>query len=162
MAQPQVSIIAAIGEGRELGKNNKLLWHFPEDMKYFKEKTQGHVVIMGRKTYESIGRLLPQRTNIIISRNPDLKIEGTIIAHSLEEALDIAKKKEKEEIFIIGGAQIYREALPIVDKLYLTLVRGNYEADVFFPEYQSLFPKVLSKKEIPESRLIFLELAKEK
>lgn len=154
---PIINIIAAIGQNRELGKNNKLLWHYPEDMKHFRAKTSGHVVIMGRKTYQSIGRLLPNRTNIIITRNPDFKIEGAIVVHSLPQALERAKREEKEEIFIIGGAQIYQEAMPKADKIYLTLVPGTYDADAFFPDYSD-FKKIVSKKTSTDGKLTFLEL----
>ncbi len=157
MNKPIISIIAAIGDNKELGKNNKLLWHIPEDLKFFREKTRGHAVIMGRKTYKSIGHPLPNRVNIIISRNSNLKINGAFVVHSLEEALSLAKQHEKEEIFIIGGAQIYQEALPIVDKLYLTLVQGTFAADVFFPDYSD-FKKIIDQKTSSDRKLTFLEL----
>src|SRR3989344_3567649 len=135
MKESIISIIAAIGKNRELGKNNKLLWHIPEDLKRFKQLTFGHVIILGRKTYQSIGHTLLNRTNIIITRNTNFSISGAIITHSLDEALKIAKQKEKEEIFIIGGGLIYKEAINIADKLYLTLVDSTFDADTFFPDY---------------------------
>lgn len=159
MPKPLVSIIAAIGERRELGKDNKLLWHIPEDMKHFKDLTSGHVVIMGRKTFESIGRLLPNRFNIIVTHNPSKIVEGAIFASSIEEALKIAKDIKTDEIFIIGGAQIYNQAISLADKLYLTLVKGIYDADVFFPDY-SAFKKIISQKTINDGQITFLELAK--
>lgn len=166
---PKINIVAAIGKNRELGKDNKLLWHIPEDLKHFKEVTSGHVVIMGRKTYESIGRLLPNRTNIIITRDATYTVAGAHICYSLEEALEKAKTIEKEvlrqaqdgkgEIFIIGGGQIFEQALPLADKLYLTVVEGTFAADVYFPDY-SLFTKVLSeqKGESEGYAYTFLEL----
>lgn len=143
----KISIIAAIASGnRALGKGNKLIYHIPQDLKRFKELTLGHVVIMGRKTFESIGKPLPNRTNIVISRNPSYTAEGTIVVHSLDEALTKAKEVENEEIFIIGGGQIYEEAISKADKLYLTIVEGNPNADTFFPDY-SEFKKVVFEEE---------------
>lgn len=146
MSKPQISLIAAIGKNRELGKNNKLLWNIPEDLKRFKELTMGHPVIMGRKTNESIGRPLPNRTNIVITRDKGYEQEGCLITHSLEEAIELAKTKDNNEIFIIGGGQIYEQAINIADKLYLTIVKGKFEADTFFPEY-SKFKKIISREE---------------
>ncbi len=153
-------MIAAIGKNRELGKDNKLLWHIPEDMKRFRDLTRGHVVIMGRKTYESIGRLLPNRTNIIITRDKDYKVEGAVITHTFEEAIEVAKERETQgEIYIIGGGQIYDSAIPYADKLYLTIVDKTFVADTFFPEY-SEFKKVMSKKESNDEtfKYAFLDL----
>ncbi len=140
-------MIAAIGKNRELGRGNALLFKIPEDMKFFKEKTRGHVVIMGRKTYESIGRPLPDRVNIIISRNTDFEVpEGVMKAKSIEEAIEIAKEHEKTEAFVIGGAQIYELAMPYAYKLYLTLVGKEVkDADAFFPDYEE-FTKVLFER----------------
>lgn len=154
-----ISIIAAIGSNRELGKNNKLLWHIPEDMKRFRELTNGHPIIMGRTTYESIGRPLPNRTNIIVTRDPDYKAEGCIVVHSLEEAITEAKKHEEEEIFVIGGGQIYSQAITMADKLYLTKVNGIFDADTFFPDYSD-FTRVVSseKKQDNTYTYEFLEL----
>ncbi len=147
-----ISLIAAIGKNRELGKDNKLLFQIPEDMKFFREKTRGHTVIMGRKTYDSIGRPLPNRTNIIITHNSKLITQNDIqTAGSIEDALEIAKKIEHEEIFVIGGAQIYSLAIPFADKLYLTLVdREVPGADAYFPDY-SRFKKILEKRNSSDS-----------
>jgi len=134
--QPRVSMIAAVGRNRELGLGNGLLWHIPEDLKRFKALTLGHPVIMGRKTFESIGKPLPGRTNLVVSRS----------ALSLEDALAQAKKLDKEEVFIIGGVQIYEQALPYADRLYLTLIEDTKEADAFFPEYEKLFTKKVSEE----------------
>lgn len=166
----KISIIAAIGRNRELGKDNKLLWHIPEDMKQFRELTKGHVVIMGRKTFESIGRLLPSRTNIIVTRDKTFTVSGAVVVHSFEVGLERARKEEilrspqddnKREIFVIGGGQIYAEAMPFTDRLYLTIVDGEFVADTFFPDY-SEFTKVLSKEKgrSGEYRYTFLELEK--
>lgn len=160
MSKPLISIIVAIGKNRELGKNNKLLWHIPADMKRFKEKTRGHAVIMGRKTFESIGKPLANRTNIVITRNRLLHREGVIVAYSLEEAINIARKHEKEEIFIIGGAQIYSQAISLADKLYLTIVKGKYDADVFFPEYTQ-FKKIISEEVIEDGKVTYIEMERE-
>ena len=147
----RVSAIAAIGATtRALGKNNTLLWHLPEDLKFFKETTTGHAVIMGRKTYESIGRPLPNRTNIVVTRTATYKAEGCKVVTSLEDALNYARKLTNsgaDEIFIIGGAEIYTQALPNTDRLYLTLIDDPGEgADVFFPEYEKEFTKVIAEE----------------
>ena len=156
-----VSMIAAIGKRRELGKENKLLWHIPADMKRFRQITVNHAVIMGRKTYESIGRPLPKRTNIVITRDINFKADGCIVVHSLEEGIEVGKTYEKEEIFIIGGAQIYTQGLKYADRLYLTLVDREFDADAFFPEY-SEFTKVVSEEKGEENgyRYTFLTLEK--
>ena len=131
-------MVAAIGRNRELGKGQDLLWRIPEDLKRFKEITSGHTIIMGKRTYESIGRPLPNRTNIVVSRDPDLVIEGVTIVRSLEDAIDIA---EGEEVFIIGGGQMYALGLPLADKLYMTLIdQEDKEADVYFPPFEQHFP----------------------
>ena len=161
MSRPIVSIICAMDEERGIGKDNKLLWHVPQDLKRFKELTLGHPVIMGRKTYESIGRPLPGRTNIIVTRDVSYQAAGCKIVHSIEEAIILAKTLDQDEIFIIGGAQIYAEAIGKADKLYLTIVKGKYNADAFFPEYQE-FKKIDTKEElnVGEFRLTFLTLTK--
>ena len=145
----RISVIAAIGaKTRALGKNNGLLWRLPEDLKYFKQTTLGHAVIMGRKTYESMGKPLPSRTNIVVTRTPTYKAEGCKVVESLEGALAYARaltNTGSPELFIIGGADIYAQALPHADRLYLTLVDDPGEgADVFFPEYEKDFKKVIS------------------
>ena len=145
---PKISLIAAIGKNRELGRGNQLLFNIPEDMKMFREKTTGHAVIMGRKTFESIGRALPNRTNIVVTRDssfqaPDSSIK---VVHSIDEAIEFGKTIETKEIFVIGGAQIYAQALPYADKLYLTVVDKKVgDADAFFPDY-SEFKNVLFER----------------
>ena len=127
-----ITIIAAIAENNALGKNNELIWHIPADLKRFKKVTSGHDVIMGRNTFESLGKPLPNRTNIVITRNKNYVAEGCIVVHSLNEA--IYEASEDENPFILGGAQIYAEAIKIADKLDVTLVHQSFEADAFFPE----------------------------
>jgi dihydrofolate reductase len=142
---PIISVIAAIDERRGIGKDNKLLWHIPEDLKRFKEITSGHPIIMGRKTYESIGKPLPERINIIVTRNKRYRAPDCIVAESFSKAIREAQEKDKKEIFIIGGGQIYKQAIKIADKLYLTLVEGKHEADTFFPNY-SKFNKLIKRE----------------
>lgn len=158
----RVSIIAAIGKNRELGKNNKLLWNIPEDLNHFRKITAGHTVIMGRKTHESIGRALPKRINIVVTRDKSYRSEGCVVCGSLNEALEIAKKSGEKEVFVIGGGEIYKQAIGIADKLYLTLVDGTFDADTFFPDY-SEFKKVISKEEHKDEnyRYTFLELMRD-
>lgn len=127
-----VSVIVAVAENGVIGDKNSLLWHISEDLRNFKRVTSGHPVIMGRKTFESLGRPLPNRKNVVITRQ-DIEIEGCEVVHSLEEAIGLFPAEE--EVFIIGGAQIYREALPIADRFYLTKVHHSYEGDTSFPEW---------------------------
>ena len=151
--KPCVSIVVSIGKNGVIGRLDKLMWPIPEDLKRFKQLTMGHPVIMGRKTFEpillSLGKPLPGRTNIVITRHKNYKPSGVLVTHSLKEALDKAKEINKEEIFIGGGAQIYEQALPFVDKLYLTLIDDEKEGDAYFPEYKHLFTKKI-KEEVCE------------
>ena len=142
----KISIICALSENRAIGKDNKLLWHISDDLKRFKELTIGHPIIMGRKTFESIGKPLSGRTNIIVTRGSSYKAEGCLVFDSLEKAIDQAKRIDNEEIFIIGGGQIYNQAIDLADKLYLTLVEGEYEADTYFPDYSS-FKKIILEEQ---------------
>lgn len=127
-----ITIIAAVAKNNALGKDNQLIWHLPADLKRFKKVTLGHHIIMGRKTFESLGKPLPNRTTIIITRNTNYYAEGCIVVNSLEEAINTAKVDENP--FILGGAEIYKQALEIADVLDLTLVHYKFEADVFFPK----------------------------
>ncbi len=132
-----ISIIVAIAENNVIGNDNCLIWHLPADLKYFKEKTTGHCVITGRKNYESIPkkfRPLPNRTNIIISRQKDYYAPGAAVVGSIDEAIEKAKQSGREEIFIIGGAQIYEQTMHLADKLYITKIYHSFEGDAFFPE----------------------------
>jgi dihydrofolate reductase len=148
MKKPRISMIAALGtKTRVIGKGNQLIWKLPGDLPRFKALTTGHPIIMGRKTYESIGRPLPNRTNIVITRSDDFVADSSVrITHSLAEALAEAQLIEEEEIFIIGGGEIYTQALPFADRLYLTLVDDDQEGDVYFPDY-SEFQKAISREE---------------
>ncbi len=161
MNTPKISIICAIAENRAIGKNNKLLWHIKKDFQYFKEKTLGHVIAMGQKTYESIGKPLPGRTTIVISNDESFNPEGIIVTRSIEEGLEKAKELEKEEVFICGGASIYAQTINLADKLYLTIVEKEFDADTFFPDY-SQFNKILSERGDSEGEysLKFLELVR--
>lgn len=129
-----ITIIAAIANNNALGKDNDLIWHLPADLKRFKKVTTGHHILMGRNTFESIGKPLPNRTTVIITRNTDYIAEGCLVVNSIEKALEVAK--EDAQVFIIGGAQIYEQAikLDLVDQLDITEVQQEFEADVFFPE----------------------------
>jgi len=142
-----ITLIAAIAKNNELGKDNDLIWHLPADLKRFKKVTTGHHIIMGRKTFESIGKALPNRTTVIITRKNDYFIDGCLTASSIEDALEIAKSDD--EIFIIGGAQIYKQAIEnnLVDKLDITHVHQEFEADVFFPEIDKTIWKEVARED---------------
>ena len=161
MNKPIFSIICAIGKNREIGLNNQLLWHIPEDFKHFKEKTLGHVIVMGQKTFESIGKPLPNRTTIVLSNDPECNIEGVVMARTFEEVFEKAHELEKDEVFICGGGSVYAQTIGMVDKLYLTVVDGNFEADTFFPEYLD-FTKIVSERKSSDEKFsyTFLELTK--
>lgn len=166
-----VSLIAAVDEKRGLGKNNRLMWDIPQDLQRFKKLTWGHPIVMGRKTFESIGRPLPNRTNIIVTRDLNYEIPNTIVVHSLDEAIKFSKERSwssqddssQNEIFIIGGGQIFEEAISLADKLYLTVVKGDYGADVFFPDYSDFHQKTFEQKGTSEEyEYTFLELERVK
>ncbi len=150
MNQPPIVIVVAMGRNRELGKDGRLLWHIPEDLQRFKRLTSGHPVILGRKTFESIvgylGKPLPNRTNIVVTRDPAWTHEQVVVARSLEEALEKARALNPAEIHVGGGAQIYEQILPQVDKLFLTLVEDEPAADTFFPEAVSQFTKIVGEE----------------
>ena len=143
-----VSIIVAMSENRVIGREGRIPWHIPEDVRWFKEKTLGHTVIMGRKTFESIGRPLPGRKNIIISRKPDYTAEGAEVFHSLAQVFE-SKEGTDDELFIIGGEKIYRQALGATDRIYLTLINRRYEGDTTFPELPEREFKEVFKKLCP-------------
>jgi len=133
----KISLIVAVAENNVIGKDNTLIWHLPADMKYFKEKTTGHCIITGRKNYESIPekfRPLPNRTNIVITRQHNYHAPGAIVVSSINLAIEKAKQTGDEEIFIIGGAEIFKQSLHIADKIYLTKIYHSFEGDVYFPE----------------------------
>ena len=141
-----ITIIAAIGLNNELGKDNDLIWHLPADLRRFKKVTSGHTIIMGRNTFESIGKPLPNRRSIIITRNISYKKEGCEVVHSLEDAIKLIK--DEKDAFIIGGAQIYKEAIDkkLVDQLDITKVHQNFDADVFFPSIDPTSWKEVSEE----------------
>jgi dihydrofolate reductase len=165
-----ISIVAALDSRRGIGKNNDLLFKIPQDFERMKSLTDGHPIIMGRRTFESIGRVLPNRYNIVITRDPDFEFPGLsgdrgMIVNSLENAIAEAKKAPgSEEIIIFGGGQIFSEAVEknLVDVLHLTVVDGDYGADTFFPEYETKFTKILHEEEgkSGEYHFKFLDLSK--
>jgi dihydrofolate reductase len=130
---PRLSLIVAMARNRVIGAGGKIPWHLPGELKLFKELTMGHHIIMGRKTYESINRLLPGRTTVIVTRQRDFRVPGAIVAHTLERA--IAACAGDEEIFVIGGAEIFREALPLAGRIYLTTVDADVPGDTFMPQF---------------------------
>ncbi len=146
----RISAIAAIGAHRALGKENQLLWRIPDDLKRFRALTRGHPVVMGRKTFDSIvaalGKPLPDRSNIVITRDTAWRHEGVHVAHSVEEGIESGRRLDQEDVFIIGGAQVYEAALPHTDKLYLTLIEDEKEADAFFPPYEREFTRTVANE----------------
>lgn len=130
-----LSLIVAVANNNVIGVNNTLPWHLPEDLKRFRALTTGHHIIMGRKTFESLGRLLPERTTVIVTRNVNFKLEGALVAHTLESA--VALCQNDDEVFLIGGAELYNEGLKLVSKLYITEVDINVKGDAFFPKIDS-------------------------
>ena len=133
--KPEIIIIVAFSKnGRIIGNNGRIPWTLPEDLRHFKELTTGNAIIMGRKTFESIGRVLPERMNIVVTRNKDFCVEDAYIAKSPEKAIEIAKNAGYKKIFICGGQQIYQQMMDYADYIYATEVCGEYEGDAFFPE----------------------------
>ena len=149
----RVSIVCALGRNRAIGRRQELPWRLPEDLKRFKRLTMNHVMIMGRKTFESIGRPLPGRSHVIVTRNPTFLAAGCAVCGGLGEALDAARRLDAEqyrsgEVFVIGGGEIYAQAMEQADRLYLTLVDdAPADADTFFPEYTEAFPQVVATSE---------------
>lgn len=148
-----ISLIAAIGRNKVIGRDNSLPWKLPEDMKRFKELTSGKPVIMGRKTFESIGKPLPNRKNIILTREKNYKVDDCVVVNSVDEALKAAKGSE--EVMIIGGAQIYKEFLPIANKMYLTFIDEDFEGDAYFPEFDRKEWKEVSRENKKSDNLKF-------
>lgn len=175
MKKVKISMIAAMAENRVIGNKDKIPWHIREDLIRFKEKTTGHPMIIGRKTFESLlayykrsGKPMPKRTNVIVTRDKKYaeyvsinQLIDTFVANSLEEAFKIARQKEKEEILVAGGAQVFDQAIKYADRLYLTIVKGDFEGDAFFPDYSD-FKKVIAKKESKDDnyKYTFLDLEK--
>lgn len=161
MKQMKISLIVALDDKNGIGKDGGMPWNIPSDLKRFKKITEGHPVIMGRKTFESIGKPLPKRTNIIITRN-NFKQEDLIVKHSLKEAIEEAKKAPgSDEVFIVGGGQVFKEAIELADKIYLTKIEGDYNTDTFFPDYSQL-NKVTYEQEGEDNgfRFKFIDLEK--
>lgn len=133
----RLSVLVAMAKNRIIGKNNQLPWHLPADLKHFKFLTMGHTIVMGRKTYESIGRPLPGRENIIITRQAGYGVPGAMVANSLQDALLICEqgKTINSESFIIGGEELYRQTLDLCQRMYITEIQSDFEGDVFFPEF---------------------------
>lgn len=164
-----LSQILAASENLALGKENKLLWHHSEDLKYFKEKTSGKIIILGRKTFESFGKPLPKRFHIVISRTkPSVNFENVVFVSSIQEAYDwalklIAEKQWPEEVMIVGGAEIYKQTLKDCEFIYLTRVPGSFEADAFYTDdYKKLFTKTLSQKSPTTPDLVYEVWSKNK
>lgn len=137
-----LSFLVAADEDNVIGKNNQLPWHLPNDLKYFKNLTWGLPIVMGRKTYESIGKPLPGRTNIVITRNKAYNADGVQVVHAIEDALDVAQQKGAKEIFIIGGAEIFNSLFSMADRIYLTRIHHRFEGDVFFPQLNGDWQRV--------------------
>lgn len=147
-----ISLMLAMDENRLIGKDNQLPWHLPADLRYFKNVTMGHPIVMGRKTFESVGRVLPGRENIIVTRKANFKAEGVTILHSIDEVKQFADST-KEEVFVIGGAEIFKEILPVTDRLYITEIHHEFKGDTYFPEVnpdewvqRSVTPGVVDEK----------------
>lgn len=147
MGKSRLSLIVAMARNRVIGADGKIPWHLPGELKLFKELTMGHHIIMGRKTYESIGRLLPGRTTVIVTRQRDYRVPGAIVVHSLAEA--IAATGGDEEVFVIGGAEIFREALPLADRIYLTTVEADVPGDTFMPQFDRAAWREQSSRSFP-------------
>ena len=144
-----ISLIAALSQNRVIGKNNDLPWHLPDDMKYFMQTTKGHYVIMGRKNYESIPekfRPLPNRTNIVVTRQKNFNAPNCIVTNSIEDALAIARKNHETEVFIIGGSEIYDQGFAKANRLYLTEIHATIEGDTYFPAFDKSQWKEVSRK----------------
>jgi len=142
-----ISFLVAMDENRLIGKDNELPWHLPNDLKYFKEVTMGHKIVMGRKTFESIGRPLPGRENIVLSTNPNFQAKGCQVFHDLDSFIQFANEHKNEEIFIIGGAIIFETLFNYADRLYITEIQGQFEGDTYFPNFDLDEWKVISLKD---------------
>ena len=149
----RINAIVATDENHAIGKDNQIPWYLPADLKYFKKTTLNHHILMGRKSFLSIGRPLPRRVNMVLTRDPFFTANGVVVVHSVDEALDIAKKAGEEEFFVIGGGEIYRQCLSITDRVFRTLVHTEVEGDTFFPELPPEEWKLISEeKHQPDDR----------
>ena len=161
-----IKLIVAHDENNGIGKDNRLIWRLPADMKFFKDKTLDHCIITGRKNYESIPekfRPLPDRINIVVSRDPNYKADGAIVVSSIGEALGHANfhKDFSENVFVIGGGEIYKQTIEEADEMYITHVKGNFDADVFFPEIDSNWTKkIIQRQSIDEKHLYEFDIVK--
>ncbi|MFP4090586.1 MAG: dihydrofolate reductase [Cyclobacteriaceae bacterium] len=143
------SIIAAKSDNNVIGKDNDLVWHMPADLKFFKNTTKGHWVIMGRKTFESMNGPLPNRTHIIITRKPDYQAEGCYVVSSIEAAFELASRQNLDKVFILGGAEIYRQTMDKAEQMYITEIKSTFEGDSFFPDIDSTYWQEVSREEHP-------------
>ncbi len=148
-----ISMIAAVARGNVIGGGNRLLWHIPDDLKHFKAITLGHPVVMGRKTFESLGKALPGRTNVVITRNPDYLAPGCTIVDSLQEA--VALFDPGEEVFVIGGGEIYTQGMPLARRLYITEVDADYDGDTLFPEIDPALWRQTLREPHPEGPIAY-------
>lgn len=143
------SIIAAKSDNNVIGKDNDLVWHMPADLKFFKKKTKGHWVIMGRKTFESMDGPLPHRTHIVITRQPGYQADGCYISNSVDEAFKLAEQQGLEEVFILGGAEIYKQTMTKADRMFITEVKSTFKGDTFFPEIDTNYWKEVGRDTHP-------------
>jgi dihydrofolate reductase len=146
---PTLSLIAAMAKNRVIGRNNALPWHLPEDLKYFKATTLGKPILMGRKTFDSIGKPLPGRTSVVLTRNPEWSFDGCLVVPSLDAAL--ARLADREEVLVIGGADLYQQTLPRADRLYLTEINADFEGDAWFPDFDRSQWQQISRQPHPDN-----------
>lgn len=162
-SRPEIALVAALDEHRVIGRGGRLPWHLPADLRHFKEVTVGHPVIMGRKTYESIGKPLPGRLNIVLTRQRDYEASGCVVVSGLDEAIEEVDSANAQRAMVIGGSGVFRQALPRADVMYLTIVHGHYDGDTYFPEFASEQWEVVERKsraadEENEADMTFVEL----
>jgi dihydrofolate reductase len=158
-----LSLIVAMGENRVIGVENRLPWHIPEDLKRFKKITMGHPILMGRKTFDSIGKALPGRTNIVITRNREFRADGVVGCGSLEEALEWAMKAPgNDEIFVIGGAEIFRHCLDKADRIYLTVVKWPFDGDTYLPSFREEDFETIAEESLSENPVAVLKTLQRK
>lgn len=153
----RISLLLAASENNVIGKDNKLPWHLPEDLKYFKNLTWGLPILMGRKTFDSIGKPLPGRKSIVITRNNDWRYDDVVVVHSLEEAMKAAESFGAKETFVIGGAEVFNLALPAANRMYLTRIHQRFEGDVFFPEISENEWQIASSRFCPADEKNFYD-----
>ncbi len=155
MSAMRLSILVATAKNRVIGKNNALPWHLPADLKHFKALTMGHPIIMGRKTYESIGRLLSGRTNVIVTRQKAYQVAGAITANSIDDALKVCQAgvEGNDEVFLIGGAELYRQTLELCDRMYITEIQRDFDGDTYFPAFDmEEWKEITREKNFSEDR----------